>query len=82
MSFQKHVHDGFEYELELNMTSSPGTFVGVRASGGKFQARVQCNGRQLAVGTYETETDAAVAVAQWKARAAALGCSPPPVGAA
>ena len=27
MSFQKHVHDGFEYELELNtcMTSSPGT---------------------------------------------------------
>ena len=67
MSFRTHEHDGVVYELELNMTSSPGTYVGVRASGGKFQARVQCDGRQLAVGTYETETDAAIAVAQWKA---------------
>ena len=33
MSFQNHVHDGVEYELELNLTSSTGTYVRRRHAG-------------------------------------------------
>ena len=32
MSYQNHVHDGVEYELELNLTSSTGTYLRTSAA--------------------------------------------------